>query len=573
VAMQTALSPSWLLAGNSGADVVDFLRGVRSKEGTQFRSRGPRPPFSGATPEHIAVLGDIVNAEPVVVGPPKEKFTDAGYAAFRTANASRPRMVYQGANDGMLHAFTAANGAEAWAYMPGALFRMPQTMASPLPSWPYVSALTNLGLRVGFAHKFYVDSTPTVSDIDSGCAGLPCTGGSLPVWRTMLVGGLGKGGFGYYALDITSPTQPDENALKTNVVKWEFPNATTLAAVRANIGYGFGKPVFAKTAAAGWVVLVSSGYNNGTDIGGSGGDGKGYLFVLNAATGALIRAISTGTGSPTDPSGLGPISAWQNNAEYDATAQFVYGGDLKGNLWRFDLTQASDPSQWSVAKLANLTDTLGNPQPVSSAPELALIGTDRFVYVGSGRYLGMSDVPGSSSASSAAAIRQSIYGLKDDLSPVTIQRSGGALAVLASSRSGTGSTSAVSISGPSLAGSRGWVLDLPGAGERIVGDPQSLIGALTFTSNVPIGADPCDPQGASYFWQIDYRTGRQLSQASYTSKWVGAAVSSRPIGVQVAAGYRSFVNPTDGGTQVFNVNPPLSSAPGKRKSWRELGWN
>jgi type IV pilus assembly protein PilY1 len=571
--MQTALTPSWLITGNTGADMLEFLRGERAKEGVQFRSRGPRPPFaSSVVPENVGVLGDIVNAEPVVVGPPAQKYADAGYAAFRTAQASRPRVVYQGANDGMLHAFNATNGAERWAYMPGLLFRMPQTMASPLPTWPYVSSLTNLGQRVGFGHRFYVDGTPVSGDVDTACAGSACGGSYTPAWRTLLVGGLRKGGFGYYALDVTDPAQSTESGLATNVVRWEFPNASTSATVRPNVGYSYGRPIIAKTEAAGWVVLVTSGYNNGTDVGGSGGNGQGYLFVLNAATGDLIRAINTGVGTATDPSGLAAISAWSENAEFDATVSYVYGGDLKGNVWRFDLTGTST-SAWSVTRLAELRDASNNPQPVMDEPELTRVNNDRFVYVGTGRYLGLSDVPGAATATASATFRHTMYGLKDDLTSTTIRRSDGVLNVVTATRSGTGAASTVSLSGAVTAGSRGWALDLPQAGERVDTSPQLILGALTFTSNVPAGSDPCEPQGNSYFWQLDASTGNTIAGASYTSRWVASAISSRPIGVQVAQGYRSYVNPTEGGVQMFTVTPPNQQAPGKRKSWRELSRN
>jgi type IV pilus assembly protein PilY1 len=329
---------------------------------------------------------------------------------------------------------------------------------------------------------------------------------------------------------------------------------------------------------------VTSGYNNGTDAGGSGGDGRGYLFVLNAATGALIRAIPTTIGTASDPSGLGPLSAWAENAEFDATVSYVYGGDLKGNIWRFDLTDPTDPLNWSVTRLAELRDTAGNLQPVMTEPELARVGTNRYLYVGTGRYLGQQDIPGSPTATPSALYRHSMYGLIDDLSPTLIQRSSGLLTVHTATRTGTGNGSSVALSS-GTPGTRGWVIDLPQDGERVDTSAQLVLGALTFVSNVPSGVDPCEPQGNSYFWQVDYRTGTSISGTTLgLSRWIQAgsvtvggtpqpysSISSRPVGVQVAQGYRSYINPTDGGPVVMNVTPPLGNAPGKRKSWRELG--
>ena len=107
---------------------------------------------------------------------------------------------------------------------------------------------------------------------------------------------------------------------------WEFPNSVSNAAARAtaklNMGYSYGKPVIVKTAADGWVVLVTSGFNNGTNAGDSGGDGLGHLFVLNPKTGDLIKDIpTTGCGATplTTPCGLSQISAWVDNADIDNT--------------------------------------------------------------------------------------------------------------------------------------------------------------------------------------------------------------------------------------------------------------
>jgi type IV pilus assembly protein PilY1 len=572
--MKTALAPSYLANGNTGADLLAFLRGDRSKEGTQFRSRGPRPPFTGATPDNIAVLADIVNAEPVLVAPPSQRWSDPGYAAFRIAQAARPQTVYQGANGGMLHAFDADSGAERWAYVPGQLFRTPLTSSTSLASWPYVSALAGLGQRTGFSHRYFVDGTPVAGDADLQCAGTGCDpGATASNWRTLLVGGLRKGGYGYYALDVTNPVQATESAASTNLVRWEFPNASTSAAVRANVGYSYGRPIIAKTAAAGWVVLVTSGYANGTGGGHSGGDGQGYLFVLNAATGALIRAISTGEGTASDPSGLAPITAWADNAAYDPLISNVYGGDLKGNLWRFDLSHATDVNQWSVTRMARLRDASGNVQAITGEPELAQVGTQKYVYVGTGRYLGLADVPGASGAASHATIRHSMYGIIDNGTNTVVQRStAGMLSVNTTTRSGSGSTSTVSMTTAGI-GSRGWVIDLPANGERIDTNPQNVLGALTFTSNIPIGGDPCAPQGATHFWQVDFTNGQRIAGSQYMSQWIGDAIGSRPAAVQVAQGYLAYITRTDGERVVMSVQPPNAPTPGRRKSVRELTRN
>ena len=182
---QTALG-----GATNGPPVLAFLRGDRSKEGTLFRGRGPRAPYpNNIVPDNVAVLGDIVNGEPIYVSAPRFGYVDNGYSAFKTgAAATRTKIVYQGANDGMQHAFNAITGVEAWAYVPSPMF----------------ANLANLGSKNAFNHRFYVDGTPVSGDVDfSNTSGSSAT---TPDWRTLLVGGYARARRGYYASDVTSPT-------------------------------------------------------------------------------------------------------------------------------------------------------------------------------------------------------------------------------------------------------------------------------------------------------------------------------------------------------------------------------
>ena len=150
-------------------------------------------------------------------------------------------------------------------------------------------------------------------------------------WKTILVGGLNWGGQGYYALDITDPNNP--------VALWEFTDA--------NMGLTYGNPVITKRADGTWVVAISSGYNNTT------GDGKGRIYLINATTGALLTdSVRRPSVVGRSPSGLGKINAWVDNAA-DNTAKRFYGGDMLGNLWRFDFDDLVPPSGAEATKLAN----------------------------------------------------------------------------------------------------------------------------------------------------------------------------------------------------------------------------
>ena len=552
-AAQQALlnSPTTPPGPSDGAAVVAYLRGDRSGEdaGT-YRSRA-----------HL--LGDTIHAEPLVIREPTANYGDTGYGTFKTANASRTKIVVQSANDGMVHAFNGTTGAEEWAYVPNLV----------------MANLNNLSRKNGFTHKYYVDGTPVSGDVDFGNTD-GVSGKPAPDWRTIVVGGLGKGGRGYYALDVTTATASAETDVASKVL-WEFPNSATNATVRLNTGYSFGRPIIVKTRAKGWVVLVASGYNNGTNAGDSGGDGQGYLFVLNARTGDLIKAIGTGVGSTGEPSGLAHISGYVASREADNTVDYVYGGDLKGNIWRFDLTHNSSIAQWSVAKLATLVNASGNFQPVTTEPELANVLVTggvykRFVYVGSGLYLGDSDIPGSTGANAHASQTQTMYGLVDDLSTP-----GGSNPVINPLRASLQQqTFSVNADGSRIATAnsldfstqKGWYLDLPSAGERLDTHPTLAFSALVFNTNVP-SSDPCVPGGSSFLNVLDYQTGGYLTGSldGKSSIRYGDTLASRAVLIKLPNG--NVIALTRKSDATITAGPgtlSLSASTTTRKSWMEL---
>ncbi|WP_189941779.1 pilus assembly protein [Sulfuriferula thiophila] len=563
----TALSSTQLTLLNTpsvspvdGTAVLAYLRGDTSGE------------TSGTYRARAHLLGDLVNAEPLVAPPPSANYADSGYmgtsTTFKEANATRTTMVYQGSNDGMLHGFNASTGAELWAYVPNLV----------------MANLNNLSSKSNFTHKYYVDGTPALGDVDFRNTD-GATGANTPNWHSIIVGGLGKGGRGYYALDVTTPTATSESAVASKVL-WEFPNSAGSTTVTKNTGYSFGKPVIVKTAADGWVVLVTSGYNNGTNSGDSGGDGLGHLFVLNPKTGALIKDIPTTgcTGTPTsNPCGLAQISAYVANPDQDMTTDYVYGGDLMGNVWRFDLS--GSVSQWSVAKLAVLKDSSGATQPITTTPELSSItingAATRFVYVGTGQYLGDSDVPSSSSPNSHATQTQTIYGLLDNLTstltdPVRSVLQQQTLTI------NTNGTSSISNNTVDYTTKKGWYVDFPTTGERINTDPALVSNVLAFTSNIP-STTICVPGGSSWLYYLDYQTGGTTSISSTTTladgttaTWngglaLGSSLASRPIIIQLPSGQiNALIRKSDGTT----ISPPVpvatSSATKGRVSWREI---
>jgi len=528
----------------SGKNLVNFLRGQNGHEdqsGVDAAERFYR--------DRVHVLGDIVSSEAVYVKTPLANYADTGFSDFKTTQSSNVGMVYVAANDGMLHAFNAETGAEVWAYIP--------TMA--------MSKLYNLAsMNYGNTHRFLVDGTPVVD--------YAYIGGS---WKTVLVGGLAAGGAGYYALDITDPANPKG--------LWEFKQRTTSCAATTalavgdsddcDLGYSFGNPVITKLEDGTWVVLVTSGYNNTTP-----GDGQGYLYVLSAADGTIIRKIGTGVGSNAAitgvcdtapcPSGLSKIAAWVDNPDTNNTTKRVYGGDLFGNLWRFDVNNTIGASGYDATQLALLKGPNAALQPITERPELGDVNGTPIVLVGTGRLLGDSD---KSDPNQTGSNRQSFYGIKDPLSStgwgdVRVSATGfvqQTLTINAADQSRTGTKRSVN-----LATAPGWYVDFPDSGERSYTDPSLALGTITFTTNLPQGT-ACSSSGQSFIYFLDYRSGAPV--ISIAGAKLGNALATRPVVVQLEGGaIRSIVRLSDTTTWVGDVPVGSGSTTPRRVSWRQL---
>ena len=517
--------------------MVDFLRGDQSREADL------PPGFRNRT----SALGDIINAEPVVVN-----------------YAGGVPIIFQGANDGMLHVVdgrtastVATRGQELWAYVPRLLH----------------GALTDLATQ-GYSHKYFVDATPAAVEV---------TGvGSV---SRLLVGGLGKGGRGFYALDISS-YQATTVADAASKVLWEFGQG------QANMGYSFGKPLIVRTA-AGWRVLVTSGYDNGTA---TGGDGRGYVWVLNPADGTILATIATGVGTTTSPAGLAHLSSMAN-ASPDALVRYVYGGDLLGNVWRFDLNNSN------ATKIAEARDSTGVVQSISSPPEVGPVpgSSDKvFVYVGTGRYFSEQDVPGSATATAGATQQQSLYAYIDNTAQASptlpntrgsngasCPTSGGDGALVCQSLNYNASTNTYSATTHAVdtATKRGWYLDWPAdsrlAGGRVIGKPTlTRGGTLALTVNIP-KEERCLPGGISWFFTLYSQTGGAIPSNAAGDQFhdrVGAfladALASRVVVITTADGTRGLIRLSDVTTQsgIIKEPPGGPGGTGSVPTWRRIYW-
>ena len=153
---------------------LNWLRGVRTDETVTTNPLRTR----------ISLLGDAGSGSPLYVGAAgSDSHSDLDYFQWASASArkNRTRMVYLGTSEGMLHGFDAATGVEKMAYVPSRLFKKFAASADP-----------------NYTRKPMVDVGPVVVDVKFGS--------NATDWRTLLVGGLGSGGKGVYALDVTNPS-------------------------------------------------------------------------------------------------------------------------------------------------------------------------------------------------------------------------------------------------------------------------------------------------------------------------------------------------------------------------------
>lgn len=509
-AQKLALDTTYV-SGDDSANYVKWLRGDSSLEGNGYRARST----AGATGLERNRLGDIVNSRVTTVGAPSARLADTsnpGYSTFKEANKNRPLTLYVGANDGMLHAFQGGTatgaGQELFAYVPSVLFNK-----DPSDTAATDGLLAQLG-RPQYAHRNYVDATALAFDIDLARAGrAPQTSDTAtspaPNWHSVLIGGLGKGGRTYYALDITDPTAMSASETGTtglaSKVLWEFPKRSQLPVAAGgtcttdcvDMGYTFGNPVVVKTKKYGWVVIFGSGYNNT--------DGKGHLFIVNPANGALLEQMSTGT---VASNGMAHPAAYVQDYT-DFTADSVYVGDLNGQLWRFDINGTG--SYPAPTKIAQLADGSGAAQPITTQPLIQVHPKlrARYVLVGTGRLLDSTDI--------ASGQMQSFYGIADGGMGL------GAFAAKAGDGQDFPATRARMVNVtppddgsaiPAVTSTAGWYVNLgvEGTGTnavnwRVISPYTAFSSSVAFSTTLPTG-DACNPSGKSRVYAMDFGSGR-----------------------------------------------------------------
>lgn len=475
-----------------GQERLNYLRGDDSQE---VDNNGPfrtRSSISANGP--ASRVGPIINSSPVYVGNGSDSnnalqfsFPDdleaASYSAHISSISSRTPMLYAGGNDGMLHGYNASRsvagggGREEFAYVPNKVIANLHELTDP-----------------DFQAGAYVDGRITAQDVFYG--------GS---WETLLVGGLRTGGQGYYGLEVTNPT-----ASAADMVLWEFTDVND-----ADMGFSYAKPLLVKANNGRWVVIVANGYNS-TIADGHVGTGRAVLYVLDAADGEMLAKISVGSGNLTTPSGLSsPVAASDRDINVfadkstgtdpdDFTVDYVYAGDLAGNLWKFDLS-SSNPGDWSDGYLLYAA---GSGQPITAQPAVGSTlarssapnnADHRYVYFGTGQYLAPSDI--------STTNTQAFYGIIDD---DTCTSSTSACISSGDLTSQTQSSDGRVTSAELATNSKGWdlALTVSGASERVIGQ-AALSGSIVLFPSVLPESDVCNAGGQGFLYALDRFTGGQ----------------------------------------------------------------
>ena len=588
-------------SNSEGERRLNYLRGHRGDEsdkaGGTLRRRDSR-------------LGDIANAniwqtrQPVHMG-----FEHPGHKAFRDAQTNRHPMLYVGANDGMLHAFSAEDGHELMAYVPRGVY-------------DHLRSYT----RSDYRHRYFVDGHAFTGDVDVSGNGIPVNAGLTPAWSTVLVGALGGGGRGYFVLDVTTPLAATAapSTLKPSGVLLDRSFSDTGVApdeASKDIGHIYAQPVtsavedgrseqIVKLNNGRWAVVMGNGVNSVNE--------RPVLLVqyLDGKR-ELLRIVAHATTDQAN--GLSAPRLLDMNG--DGKMEVAYAGDLQGNLWKFNLTNVDDTkwgvSNWSGGGMpckdapctpfftARDATPSANPQPITTAPLWMAhpLGGEQILF-GTGRNLEETDRANARVQTIYSIWDRSSYtvaekgGLAESTDPRSVIPGRNALvrqsvigAVISRASGAEVSTPYFNTSRQPVAYSRtdpnaprGWYIDLPDAGERVLSNPQPFEGqkVIVTTTAPPQGSseETCAFEKAAesswinVFNMITGQPGKAPAFSS-TDATMSMVNASR---VRFGNGESASIYTTGGDLKLLSLpNPSVTTltvtagkVPGRRADWREL---
>jgi len=461
LAQQTTLNQG-LPTGINGNDLVEWSKGTNK---TGLKVRG-------------VLLGDIINS-PLVLASPADKSAsdlsgDSSYTNYLTTKAANMNAsLVVNANDGFVNVINSANGTRRYAYMP----------SSVLPSLRLIADTNYVN---GVSHKFLVDGQVGVFDAQAGTN-----------WKTLAIGGTGAGGKTFYGLQLF-------DASAGNVIRalWEASAPVTANTANAfnDLGYAYARPEVARLANGRWATFIANGYGSNS--------GVAALYVLDALDGSLIRKIVID--STETSNGLSSVKLKVNSSN---VVQAAYGGDLKGRLWKFDLSATSSDS-WGVAFSGKplFTTAGGATQPITAQPLLAdnALGGKQ-IFVGTGKF--------NETADKTNKDLQAFYSVWDadggsgQLTVSSLQPQ----AITGSFAGSSGQFLTTTQNDTTYPAEKGWYLPLVYnnvlPGERVINQASIVLGRIVFTTASVDTTDPCASFGTGKLIELDAFSGKMLNYA------------------------------------------------------------
>lgn len=521
----------------SGKGYTDEFRG--------FRSRGSRSEYKASSP--TTLIGDISSSTPVY-----------------GSDASGNEFVIFGANDGMIHVVSDKTGQELLAIIPYNMIGKLAHFADP---------------SFESEHLQYVDGTTNVFSYQSG----------QNAKRVLALGTYGNGAKGGYALDLSDLSsvvdgdgnmKPLTDTTKIqSFLKWEFDDSNN-----AYVGKMMRAPkVFTyhtdeENAKTRLYAVYGNGYNS------TAANGGPALIFVDVLKGKFVNTIYPDDETVSSTSSSEPLWSGEYkdgmaepavfDSDNDGNPDYIYAGDLHGNMYRLSLRKAVtnngatayqhgklavegagiDGNHRSgldgmitsddLKRLAVCTDPTGKRLSITTAPSVRNITTagaagslSRIVMWGTGRYL-ISNVDNKYNASDPV---NSIWMINDrgDSSESITRNSGVIVSSLSFGgeihdgseydRTKTRTLETQACRAQSGTCDDGWVVDLTpiyngntllNGGEKVVFNPAATMGRFIVNTLIPT-TDVCAASAEGYQYVLKPESYR-IDKAQNNSTGAGS---------------------------------------------------
>lgn len=521
----------------SGKGYTDEFRG--------FRSRGSRSEYKASSP--TTLIGDISSSTPVY-----------------GSDASGNEFVIFGANDGMIHVVSDKTGQELLAIIPYNMIGKLAHFADP---------------SFESEHLQYVDGTTNVFSYQSG----------QNAKRVLALGTYGNGAKGGYALDLSDLSsvvdgdgnmKPLTDTTKIqSFLKWEFDDSNN-----AYVGKMMRAPkVFTyhtdeENAKTRLYAVYGNGYNS------TAANGGPALIFVDVLKGKFVNTIYPDDETVSSTSSSEPLWSGEYkdgmaepavfDSDNDGNPDYIYAGDLHGNMYRLSLRKAVtnngatayqhgklavegagiDGNHRSgldgmitsddLKRLAVCTDPTGKRLSITTAPSVRNITTagaagslSRIVMWGTGRYL-ISNVDNKYNASDPV---NSIWMINDrgDSSESITRNSGVIVSSLSFGgeihdgseydRTKTRTLKTQACRAQSGTCDDGWVVDLTpiyngntllNGGEKVVFNPAATMGRFIVNTLIPT-TDVCAASAEGYQYVLNPESYR-IDKAQNNSTGAGS---------------------------------------------------